>query len=71
MSCGPIGGRVPVNCGCDLAFLSVEVSGFEPPTSTLRKCGSRCFDQGLYYDLPGSGISIPSGSLTIPRLPAR
>jgi len=49
----------------------VEVKGLEPSASTLRKCGSRCFDLGLSYDLPGSGISIPSGSLTIPRLPAR
>ncbi len=49
----------------------VEVNGLEPSASTLRKCGSQRFDQGLSYDLPGSGVSIPSGSLTIPLLPAR
>ena len=49
----------------------VEVMGFEPTASTLRMSTSRPFDQGLSYDLPGSGVSIPSGSLTIPRLPAR
>src|ERR1039458_8690599 len=40
-----------------------EVVGFEPTAPTLRKCGSRCFDQVLSYDLPGSGVAIPSGSL--------
>jgi hypothetical protein len=49
----------------------VEVSGLEPPTSTLRMSGSRCFDQGLSENFPGSGVSIPSGSLTIPLLPSR
>ncbi len=54
-----------------LTWAFVEVKGLEPSASTLRKCGSRCFDQGLSYDLPGSGVAIPSGPLTIPRLPAR
>jgi hypothetical protein len=71
MSCGPIGGRVPVNCCCDLAFRSVEVSGFEPPTSTLRTCGSQCFDQALSKDSPCRGVAIPSGPLTIPPVPSR
>jgi len=49
----------------------VEVMGFEPTASTLRKCGSQRFDQALSEDFPGSSVAIPSGSLTIPRLPAR
>ena len=44
----------------------VEVMGFEPTASTLRTCGSRRFEQVLCEDFPGSGVSIPSGSLTIP-----
>ena len=54
----------------DLGLL-VEVKGLEPSASTLRKCGSQCFDQALSEDFPGSGVAIPSGSLTIPPLPSR
>ena len=62
--------------GSDLAVLCcvvlfVEVSGLEPPTSTMRTSGSWRFDQGLSEDFPGGGVSIPSGSLTIPLLPSR
>ena len=53
------------------AFGLVEVSGLEPPTSTMRKYGSQRFDQALSEDFPGSSVSIPSGSLTIPPLPSR
>jgi hypothetical protein len=53
------------------AFGPVEVKGLEPSASALRKCGSQCFDQALSEDFPGSGILIPSGSLTIPLLPSR
>jgi site-specific DNA recombinase len=49
----------------------VEVMGFEPTASTLRKYGSQRFDQVLSEDLPGGGVAIPSGSLMIPPLPAR
>ena len=49
----------------------VEVKGFEPSASALRKYGSQRFDQALSEDLPGSGVSIPSGSLTIPLLPSQ
>ena len=31
----------------------VKVSGLEPPTSKMRKCGSQRFDQALSEDLPG------------------
>ncbi|HEX3795607.1 MAG TPA: hypothetical protein VHV57_14030 [Acidimicrobiales bacterium] len=51
--------------------LMVEVKGFEPSASTLRMSGSRRYDQVLSEDFPGSGVSIPSGSLTIPLLPSR
>jgi hypothetical protein len=49
----------------------VEVSGLEPPTSTMRKYGSQRLDQGLSEDIPGRGVAIPSGSITIPPLPSR
>ena len=52
-------------------FGPVEVKGFEPSASALRKYGSQRFDQDLSEDSPGSGVSIPSGSLTIPPLPSR
>ena len=52
-------------------FGPVEVKGFEPSASALRKCGSQCFDQALSEDLPGSGVAIPSGPLTIPPVPSR
>jgi hypothetical protein len=44
-----------------------------PGTKGLRlgKYGSQCFDQVLYSDFPGSGVSIPSGSLTFPPLSSR
>jgi len=45
--------------------------GLEPTASTLRKYGSQLFDQALSEDSPGSGVSIPSGYLTIPLLPSR
>jgi len=48
----------------------VEVMGFEPTASTLRMCGSQCFDQGLSYDLRGSGFrspQVPSQSLSFPH----
>ena len=44
----------------------VEVKGLEPSASTLRMCGSQPSDQALSEEVPGSGVSIPSGSLTIP-----
>jgi hypothetical protein len=47
------------------------VMGFEPTASTLRTCGSQCFDQALSEEIAGSGVAIPSDSLTIPLLPAR
>ena len=53
----------------DLDIL-VEVKGLEPSASTLRMYGSQPFDQALSGDFPGGGVSIPSGSLTIPPLPA-
>jgi len=31
-----------------LTWAFVEVMGFEPTASTLRKCGSQCFDQALF-----------------------
>jgi hypothetical protein len=49
----------------------VEVKGFEPSASALRKYGSQCFDQVLSEDHPGGGVAIPSGSLTIPPRPSR
>ena len=49
----------------------VEVKGLEPSASTLRKCGSQCFDQVLSEDFPGSGVAVLSGPLTIPPLPSR
>jgi len=51
-------------------FRPVEVKGFEPSSSTLRKYGSQPFDQVISEDFPGGGVAIPSGSLTIPPLPA-
>ncbi len=51
--------------------LPVEVKGFEPSASTLRKYGSQPFDQVLSEDFPGGGAAIPSGSLTIPPLRSR
>jgi len=48
-----------------------EVMGFEPTASTLRTYGSQRFNQALSEDLPGSGVSIPSGPLTSPPLPSR
>ena len=45
--------------------------GFEPTASTLQMSGSRRVDQGLSEEFPGGGVSIPSGSLTIPLLPSR
>ena len=47
----------------------MEVVGFEPTASTLRKYGYQRFDQGLSEDFPGSGVAIPSGSLMIPPFP--
>jgi hypothetical protein len=49
----------------------VEAMGFEPRASTLRTSCSRRYDQVLSEDFPGSGVSIPSGSLTILPLPSR
>ena len=49
----------------------VEVKGLEPSACTLRMSGSRRLDQVLSEALPGSGVSIPSGSLTFPPLPSR
>jgi site-specific DNA recombinase len=43
----------------------VEVMGFEPTASTLRKYTSQCFDQVLSEDFPSSSVAIPSGPLTI------
>ena len=60
-------GNPPLNW----AFGPVEVMGFEPTASTLRKYGSQRFDQALSEEFPGSGVSIPSGHLTIPPLPSR
>ena len=43
--------------------------GFEPTASTLRMCGSQCFDQALSEDFPGVAAfrspQAPSGSLSI------
>ena len=61
------GSLVPEN----LTHHMVEVKGLEPSASTLRMSGSRPFDLVLSEDLPGGGVSIPSGPLTIPLLPAR
>ena len=52
-------------------FHRVEVKGLEPSPSALRMSGSQCFDQVLSEDFPGSGVSIASGSLTIPLFPSR
>ena len=41
----------------------VEVSGLEPPASTLRRCRSCPPDLVLYARFPGGGFPIPSGSL--------
>ena len=49
----------------------MEVMGFEPTASTLRMSMSRPFNQGIFQDLPGRGLSIPSGSLMIPPLSSR
>jgi hypothetical protein len=67
----PVGGDNPVVDAVCAPSSSVEVKGLEPSASTFRKCGSRCHDQALSEDFPDSGVSIPSGSLTIPPLPAR
>ena len=48
----------------------MEVMGFEPTASTLRKFGSQCSDQDLSRTFLVA-LSIPSGSLTIPLLPSR
>ena len=54
-----------------LTWTFVEVTGFEPASSTLRMYGSQWFDQVLSEDFPGSSVAIPSGPLTIPPLPSR
>ena len=40
----------------------VEVNGLEPSASTLRKCGSRCFDQGLTFLGERADISGPDAA---------
>jgi site-specific DNA recombinase len=57
--------------GVSTKRVMVEVKGFEPSASTLRMYGSQWFDQVSSDDFPGNGVSIPSGSLTIPPLPSR
>ena len=54
-----------------LCQLSYTPGGVQNTASALRTSGSRRFDQGLSEDFPGGGVSIPSGSLTIPLLPSR
>jgi hypothetical protein len=54
-----------------LTWPFVEVTGFEPASSTLRKSGSQCFDQVLSEGSPGSTVAIPSGHLTIHPLSSR
>jgi hypothetical protein len=44
--------------------------GFEPTASTLRRYGSQLLSRPFPPDFPGNGVSIPSGSLTIPPLPS-
>ena len=63
--------RRPLRDGGSTISGLVEVMGFELTASTLRKCGSQCSDQVLLEDAPGNGVSLPSGSLTIPPLPSR
>ena len=53
------------------ALSPVEVKGFEPSASALRKSGSQCFDQVLSEGSPGSTVAIPSGHLTIHPLSSR
>ena len=47
----------------------MEVKGLEPSASTLRKCGSRRFDQALSYDSLVAALrspQLPSRSLPFP-----
>ena len=49
----------------------VEVKGFEPSASTLRKCQSQPFDQEHFEESPGDDVAIPSASLRKTPLPSR
>ncbi len=44
----------------------MEVNGLEPVGLYIAKVRFQRFDQALLEDCPGTGVAIPSGSLTIP-----
>jgi hypothetical protein len=54
-----------------LTWVFVEVTGFEPASSTLRKYGSRRSDQGLSKEEAVRSDKSPSGSLINPPVPSR
>jgi hypothetical protein len=47
------------------------VMGFEPTASTLRTCGSQCFDQVHFEDFLVAAFPVALGSLTILPPPSR
>ncbi len=49
----------------------IDEQGVDRALMWQRKYGSQRFDQAFSEEIAGRGVAIPSGSLTIPPLPAR